>query len=242
MGHIGRSKGHSRVRLWIGAGVALVLVAALAGLGIVKTLGNDPAEPQTDAAAATSQQHSALANLARRQPHDPLAMGKVDAPVVMVEWAEFQCPFCGQFARNTQPALVQKYVDSGKLRIEWRDYPYLGPESTTAAHAGRAAAAQHKFWAYHDALFNRQQPVNSGALTEDYLVHLAGTLGMDTGKFRQDMASPQVAQAVQRDRQEAISLGITGTPAFVIGDQPIIGSMSTDTFQRVIDKQLRKAR
>lgn len=243
--------GNSRTRLWIGAGLALALVATLGVLAIAQSTGDDGSgdRPRAghSAASATSgqsdqnDQNGALTRLAHRKPDDPLSMGRVDAPVVMVEWAEFQCPFCGQFARDTQPELVKKYVDSGKVRIEWRDFPYLGKQSTTAAHAGRAAAAQGRFWEYHDALFAHQVPVNSGELDEEHLVHVAGTLGMDTGKFRDDMNSQQVADAVEHDRQEALGLGITGTPAFVIGDQPLIGSMSTDTFERAIDKQLRKA-
>lgn len=236
--------GRSRARLWIGAGLALALVAVLGVLALTKSFGGDDAADR-DTAAATSEQRGGggkLAQLARREPHDPLAIGRVDAPVVMVEWAEFQCPFCGQFARDTQPELVKKYVDAGKLRIEWHDYPYLGKQSTTAAHAGRAAAAQGTFWEYHDALFAHQVPVNSGGLTEDHLVNVAGKLGMDTERFRSDMNSQRVAAAVERDRQQALDLGITGTPAFLIGDEPLIGAMSTDTFERTIDKQLDAAR
>ena len=71
-----------------------------------------------------------------------MALGDVDAPVVMISYSEFQCPFCGKYARDTEPILVEKYVDSGVLRIEWRDFPYLGPESTTAAQAGRGSGLE----------------------------------------------------------------------------------------------------
>jgi protein-disulfide isomerase len=237
-----RETDRQKTRIWIGAGATLFLVAALALVGVVSSDKHaaDPAAQQ--ATSHGSDGNSPFAHVARRAPNDPLALGRVDAPVVLVEWSEFQCPFCGQFARNTQPELVKKYVDSGKVRVEWRDFPYLGPESTTAAHAGRAAAAQGKFWAYHDALYSAQHKVNSGALTEEYLTQLAGTLGMDTTRFRSDMNNPAVAQAVQADLQQGIDLGISGTPAFLVGETPIMGAESTGTFEKAIDDALAKAR
>lgn len=95
--------------------------------------------PATAAPTAASEADKALAALARRDPRDATAIGDVDAPVVMISYSEFQCPFCGKFARDTEPALIKKYVDTGVLRIEWRDFPYLGAESTLAGQAGRAA-------------------------------------------------------------------------------------------------------
>jgi hypothetical protein len=135
-----------------------------------------PTEPSS--AAETCRQGSRapldpndpLLQVIRRDAGDPLALGDVDAPVVMVNYSEFQCPFCGKFARDTEPELIEQYVEDGTLRIEWRDFPYLGPESTRAAPAGRAAAAQGRFWDFHDALFADQPPPNSGKLTEDHLV------------------------------------------------------------------------
>lgn len=183
----------------------------------------------------------ALAGLETRVPGDPLALGRVNAPVIMVEWADFQCPFCGRFARDTQPVLVRRYVDTGKLRIEWRDFPYLGPQSMTAAEAARAAAGQGKFWQYHNALYANQHPVNSGALTESYLVGLARRLGLNTARFRADMTSPATAHAVKADLQQGTALGINGTPAFLIGPTPVFGAQPTATFEKVINAALARA-
>ncbi|MCQ3971414.1 DsbA family protein, partial [Klebsiella pneumoniae] len=92
----------------------------------------------------------------------PLSLGEDDAPVVMVMYSEFQCPFCGKFARDTEPELVERFVDEGILRIEWRDLPYLGEESLTAVAAGRAAADQDAFWPFAARLYADQAPPNSG--------------------------------------------------------------------------------
>lgn len=86
-----------------------------------------------------------------------MALGEVDAPVVVVMWSDFQCPFCGRFARETEPELISRYVDKGVLRIEWRDFPYIGPESLPAAVAGRAAAAQGRFWEFGEVVYDQER-------------------------------------------------------------------------------------
>lgn len=243
-------------RLWLGAGAALLVIGVLAAVSATGGTAPAPARPAAAASAAPSAAgqptgnsptgnsgvQQVLARLGTRVPGDPLALGSLKAPVIMVEWADFQCPFCGQFARTTQPVLVRKYVDTGKLRIEWRDFPYLGPQSTTAAQAARAAAAQGRFWQYHDALYAHQHKVNSGALTSSYLVDLAGKLGLNTARFRADMTSPATARAVQSDLQEGTGLGINGTPAFLINGTPVMGAQPTATFEHIIDTALAHAR
>ena len=183
-----------------------------------------------------------FAKLVRRDADDVTAMGDVDAPVVMLNYSEFQCPFCGKFAKDTKPTLVEEYVEDGTLRIEWRDFPYMGEESTRAATAARAAGEQGKFWEYHDALFADQAPPNSGKLTEDYLVGVADDLGLDTEKFRKDMASGPIAEAVARDFSEGQQIGVTGTPAFVVNGRPIMGAQPTEVFVEAVEEAAEAAR
>jgi protein-disulfide isomerase len=132
----------------------------------------------------------------RREAGDPRAMGEVDAPVVMVSYSDFPCPFCGKFARDTESVLTERYVDEGTLRIEWRDL----------ARAGWAAGAQGKFWAFHDAMYADQQPPNSGKLTPAYLTGIAEKVGLDVARFREDMASEEASSAVQRGPGDRSSL------------------------------------
>ncbi|MCY9555784.1 thioredoxin domain-containing protein, partial [Paenibacillus apiarius] len=179
-----------------------------------------------------------FASLARRAANDPLALGTPEAPVVIIEYADFQCPFCGRHARETEPKLVQEYVDKGLVRIEWRDLPYLGAESDDAAAAGRAAAAQGKFWEFHNAVYAKERRVNSGSLDEGALRDIAKSIGLDLARFDTDRASAATEAAVLRDQQEATSMGITGTPAFLVGDTPIIGAQPYKAFKQAIDKQL----
>jgi protein-disulfide isomerase len=180
-------------------------------------------------------------DLARREPDDGMAMGAVDAPVVLIEWADFQCRFCAVFARQTEPELVERYVADGILRIEWRDYPILGEESLTAALGGRAAAAQGAFWEYHAAVFAEDRAVESGELTADGLVTIAGELGLDTQRFEADLDDPALFAGVQRDWQEGQQLGITSTPVFLVDGHPVLGAQPLEVFTELIDAAASEA-
>ena len=212
------------------ATVALLVAPAVFGLGSDDSDSDAPAAVVHD-----EEQGEGLVGVERRIPDDPLALGEVDAPVVMVNYSEFQCQFCGKFARDTKPSLM-KYVEDGTLRIEWRDFPYLGEESVTAAIAGRAAAEQGRFWEFHDALFADQQPPNSGRVTEDFLVGLAEKAGLDVEQFTADRADPELAEAVGRDFDQGQGIGVNGTPAFLVNGQPIMGAQPTEVFVDAIDQ------
>ncbi len=226
--------------------VAVVLVLApLVGGG---STDGEQASSQTTTAepSATAQDVEAPAGerspLARRKAGDPMAIGKADAPVVMVSYSEFQCPFCGRFARETEPVLIEKYVEKGILRIEWRDFPYLGEESVMAALAGRAAARQDRFWDFHDAMYAKQQPPNSGRLTEDFLAGVAQKAGLDPSEFRNTMRSRNASEDVERDFAEGQSAGVTGTPAFILNGQTIVGAQPTEVFEQAIEQAAAAAR
>ncbi|HLN75651.1 MAG TPA: thioredoxin domain-containing protein [Nocardioidaceae bacterium] len=201
-----------------------------------------PAEVSREGGRAPLDKNDPLLKVVRRDAGDPLAVGDVDAPVVLVEYSDFQCPFCGKFARDTEPELVKRFVDNGTLRIEWRDFPYLGSESLAAAHAGRAAAAQGKFWQFHEAMYADQQPPNSGKLDQDYLVSVADRIGLDVDRFRRDLYSGYVSEAVSKDFREGQSIGVTGTPAFLVNGQPIMGAQPTDVFVQSIEQAAANAR
>ena len=235
-------------------GLIPLVIATVAGLVAAALLltpaSGDPRDPERSVAGATRDASQPpvdpaddpLTGLVRRDADEVTAIGDVDAPVVMLNYSEFQCPFCGKFARSTERTLVEKYVEDGTLRIEWRDFPYLGEESTRAAVAARAAGEQGKFWEFHDALFADQAPPNSGSLTEDHLVGVASDLGLDAERFRTDMSSRTIADAVARDFSEGQQIGVTGTPAFVVNGRPIIGAQPTEVFVDAIEEAAEAAR
>lgn len=227
--------------------IVVALIAALALVLVLFPGGNDTGETAADPAPESAPETTSTAppetwkQLVRREPDDPMALGDVDAPVVMVAFSEFQCPFCGKFARDTEPVLVEKYVEDGTLRIEWRDFPYLGPESTVAARGGRAAAAQDRFWEFEEAMYADQLPPNSGNLDEDYLAGVAKDVGLDVDRFRDDLDSLESEEAVQEDFAEGQAIGVTGTPAFVINGVPVIGAQPTEVFEQAIEKAAEEA-
>jgi protein-disulfide isomerase len=209
-------------------------VAAFAGGGRTDT--PEATETAQQNGQPTQEQADGLALIERRQEGDPLAVGDVDAPVLMIEWADFQCPFCGSFARDTKPVLMERYVDAGLLRIEWRDFPVLGAESRTAALAGRAAAEQDAFWELHDEIFAEDRDRNVGQLDEDSLIEMAANLGLDVERFVDSLEDPSHERAAQADLQLGQQLGITGTPAFLINGKMLIGGQPTEIFAQAIEQ------
>ena len=139
------------------------------------------------------------------------------------------------------PKLYEKYVKSGTLRIEWKDFPYQGQESVDAALAARAAQAQGRFWEYHDLVYENQSSGNSGGYNTESLTALAEEAGLDASKFEKDLESARYDNVVQADFEEGQGLGISGTPAFFINDQLIVGLQPLETFERAIEEAEREA-
>ena len=140
--------------------------------------------------------------------------GAASAKVAIVEFSDFQCPFCARFARDTYPEIVKNYVESGKVRYVWRDLPLesIHPNALKAAEAAHCAGEQSRFWEMHDVLFANHR--NLGA---DELPKHAGTVKLNAAAFRDCLASGRHEAAVRKDIEEAMKLGINGTPAFLLG-------------------------
>ena len=145
---------------------------------------------------------------------DNPALGRRDAPVTVVEFSDYQCPFCRQFVAATLPALKSAYVDAGKVRWVFRDFPidHLHPQARKAAEAARCAGDQGKYWEMHDVLFQNQQ-----ALAPEQLSEHASRLGLDTAAFGACLASGKHVATIQKNYGDGTSAGVRGTPSFVIG-------------------------
>ncbi|MFF3091726.1 DsbA family protein [Streptomyces nojiriensis] len=230
--------------LLISAGVALAAIT----LGLVSWRATAPAEngsagsgsgsgavaaPRTDPAAE-------LKALARRESGDKLAVGRADAPVVLIEYSDFKCGYCGKFARDTEPELVKKYVADGTLRIEWRNFPIFGAESEAAAKAAWAAGQQDRFDAFHAAAYAGGSKEKGFA--EPRLVELAREAGVpDLERFKADMAGEQAAAALKKDQEEGYRIGVTSTPSFLLNGKPIAGAQPLDTFTAAIARAKAEA-
>ncbi len=217
--------------------LTIVLVGAAAQENRLKS-----AAPPPMAGSNTDAQPQEL-NLERRIPADPLAVGAVDAPVVMIEYSDYRCPYCGVYARKTQPEIIKKYVDSGQLRIEWRDLPVLGEASVNAAVAARAAGEQGLFWQFNEAVYAAAPEKGKAELSDPELVALAEKAGVpDMAKFASDLKNPELLALVRADLAEGTQLGLNSTPTFVINNQSIPGAQPMDVFTQVIDAALAKAK
>lgn len=184
------------------------------------------------------EQTRLLSELARRDPTDTHALGSVDAPVVIIEYADLTCPYCSKFALETMPQIVENYVDKGLVRIEWRDLPLFGDPSGAAAFGGRAAGAQGKFWEFQTALFNAQIPRDQ--VTQATVTDVAKTIGLDMVKFEQGFTDQTFYDAISKDYSEAQQIGAQSTPTFLINGVPLLGAQEYAAFAQVIDSELAK--
>ncbi|MFD9305275.1 DsbA family protein [Streptomyces sp. NPDC060048] len=223
----------NRKPLLVSAGVAVAAIT----LGLVSWQATAPADepaggssasgaPRTDPAAE-------LKALARRDSADKLAVGRADAPVVLIEYSDFKCGYCGKFARDTEPELVEKYVRDGTLRIEWRNFPIFGADSEAAAKAAWAAGQQDRFPQFHAAAY--ADGSKEKGFGEERLAELARQAGVpDLERFKKDMAGERAAAALNKDQEEGYRIGVTSTPSFLVNGRPIAGAQPTDAFAAAI--------
>jgi protein-disulfide isomerase len=170
-------------------------------------------------------------------------IGKADAPVVMAYWFDYQCPFCKQNEENVFPQAIKDYVDTGKLKIVFKDFQFLGADSQTAGLAARAVweVAPDKFHDWHKAMFDHQGEENSGWATKDKILALTKSVpGIDVAKVEELMTSKseEYAKAMKADQAEGGSMGVSGTPAFIIGKRLIDGALPYETLKAAVDAAL----
>lgn len=201
--------------------------------------GTDAAE-SSPAAAEPGETAPEVPDMARLDADDPTAVGDIDAPVVMVTYSDLQCPFCAKWTDGTLPELMEKYVDAGALRIEWRDLDLFGDTSKTAAHAAQAAAMQDRYTDFQARMATGGKIAKESAYTDDSLRDIAQELGMDPERFLTDMDSTEAKDAVQRNIDEAMSIAVMSTPSFLINKTPFVGAQPTENFIQAIDAELAK--
>lgn len=172
-----------------------------------------------------------------RDEQDPLAAGDVDAPVGLVVFSDYQCPFCAQWSAETLPVMLE-YAEAGDLRIEWRDVNVFGEASERASRAAYAAAEQDAFWEYHDALFAGGETRSETDLGDEALREVAASLDLDLEQFDADFASEETRTAVAAHAELGVGLGAFSTPSFIMGGQPITGAQPTEVFVEAFETAL----
>jgi protein-disulfide isomerase len=222
--------------------VALAGAVALAtGLIAISVLGSrgSAAEAPPAPAVAPTERHE----LFRGVPQVGIALGSARAPVTLVEYADLQCPYCAQWARDAFPTIVDEYVRTGRVRVVFRGLAFLGPDSETALRAALAAGEQNRLWDVVHGLFVNQGAENSGWVSERLLRSFAGT-GLDAELMLSRTASPAVERQLASAQHAATENGIQGTPSFQAGPtggrlEPLhVTALDAATFRSELDKLL----
>lgn len=219
----------------VAASAVLAFAALFSGNGLKLAAAGAPAAAPTPAAptAQAPQAPQAPTSVQVSIRSGDHVRGNRNAKLLMVEYSDFQCPFCSRFAPTIAKAL-DEYKD--KIAFVYRHFPLdsIHPYAKPAALASECASEQGKFWEMHDALFARQDE-----FANDFWPKLASDLKLDAGKFKTCMDTNKYADHVQSDYQEAVANGGTGTPYTIIGTTPISGALPYESIKQAIDQALK---
>jgi protein-disulfide isomerase len=229
-----RRKRQSRTQqrlIWI-AGLSFLLVVLV--ISSVASLGRSSTEQRqaSNLGPLVVSEHPALPNA---EPKGR-AWGPADAPIQVIEYADYECESCGYFARTYEAEVVEAFAATGKVRFEIRNAPFHGQGSRNAAAAAYCAAEQNAFWPMHDTMFLNQPTVHDTGpqvFSEARLNEMASKLGLDTTAFGQCLGSGKYAAQVEADYAETGRVGVTGTPTFVINGRVYPAILSTDDLRRI---------
>jgi protein-disulfide isomerase len=218
------------VRLAVIASLALVVVAAAAVVG--------PGEDEPATSTAPSRLFDGI-------PQNGISLGSARAPAVLTEFADLQCPFCAAYARDVLPAVVDRYVRTGRLRLELQVLTFLGEDSVRSGAMAAAAARQNRLWSFTDAFYHRQGAENSGYATDDFLRTVgAATPGLDVDRAFGDRERPEAQKTLTAAEQAASALVADHTPAFYVrsGDGPARpvepAALTAEAFTTALDDAL----
>ena len=224
--------------------IAIVIAGAIIGGALIIGLRSssstgmaaNPPQPQ-----ATAQAVDITKVKIAGQPF----IGNQNAPITMAYWYDYQCPFCKQNEENAMPQIIKDYVDTGKVKVVFKDFQFLGPDSQTAGLAGRAVweVAPDKFYVWHKAMYDKQDNENSGwGNKTDVIALTKAILGPDGGaKVEQLMTAnaTKYQKEMDADKAEGAAFGINGTPGFIIGKHRIDGAQPYAAIKQVIDLTLQ---
>jgi len=173
--------------------------------------------------------------------------GQDSAPVKIVEFSDYQCPYCKRFIDGTEPEVATEYIEKGLVQLEFRCFAITGGnappdenEATLAAEAAECANDQGCFWEYHYKLYAEQSGENRGAFLPERLKQFASDLGLDRGQFDACLDSHKHIGLVEELRDQAAAAGAQGTPSFLINGKLVVGYQSFEKFRQHIEEALAK--
>lgn len=235
-----------KTTLWQGLtavfGVLLVISIFTSGFGIKdsdisgEAVRAAPAAAPSAAPPPTRPTPTAPTARAEVEIGDSPVKGDKDAPVTIIEFSDFQCPFCSRFFSQTLPQIQEQYIDTGKVKFVYKHFPLdsIHPQATPAALASECANEQDKFWEYHDIIFEN----GAQALNDANYRQWAQQLNLDENQFNDCLDSKKFESKVKSELQEGSSAGIRGTPGFLLNGQLISGAQPFTVFQQAIEAEL----
>jgi len=172
-------------------------------------------------------------------------LGNPNAPITLVEFGDYQCHFCNVFFHSTEDKILQKYVETGKVKMIFKDFNIIGPDSVNASHGAHCAKDQGLFWEYHDILYSNWTGENNGWASSENLLKFAQEINLDIDQWSECMVNRDNSQIILSSNENARSLELTGTPAFfVIGPDGkttrLFGAQPFETFENIFEVELKK--
>lgn len=233
--------------------IALIVLGFIGGmltnkvLYLQDALKNAKSESPTNNIAAANALPQAAPTLAPKVDvavgHLP-TLGNENAKVTVVEFSDFQCPFCKQFEDDTYSQLYDTYIKTNKIKFAYRQYPLvtIHPNAQKSAEASECANEQGKFWDYHDLVFKNQSSWSALAAADaaNSFTDLAGQLGMDTTQFKSCLDSDKYKPTVDSDAADGSKAGVDGTPTFFINGWRLVGAQPFAQIQQLIEQELKK--
>ena len=232
----------------------LVLIGVVAGFGVsqipyfkgapAKESGTVAQQQGQQGQQAAAQQEPPAPVLTEDQvkslPDDDPSFGDANAPITVVEFSDFQCPYCSRFFKLTLPSIEENYIKTGKVRLVYRDFPLdIHPQSMTSAIAAECANDQGKFKEMHDMLFDQQQLWSNNDKAVDVFKDFAKKIGLDTKQFSECYGSQKHADEIRKDLVDGAAFGVNGTPGFFINGKTLSGAMPFDlVFKPIFDAVL----
>jgi protein-disulfide isomerase len=210
---------------WVVGGVLAVVV--LTGILIATSV--------TFATSSTPRALTTTAPSAMSECGNPVC-GQTNAPVTIEVYSDFQCPYCAR-ADGVLEQLAPKYIDTGKAKVIYRNYIFIGTESEWAAQAAQCAGDQNKFWTFANYLFTHQAGENTGAFSRDNLKEIAAQIGLDASAFNTCLDSGKYAAQVDQETSQGQQRGVQATPTFFINGQRYEGVLSLEQLASLIDAQ-----
>ncbi len=237
-------------KLNVSAILVILLVFAAFSIGVLYTKvsyleKNQTASIESSLPSDNGEEPQVQVNIKDVDIENEPFIGDKDAPVVMAYWLDYQCPFCKRFETETMPTLIENYVNTGKLKIVFKDFQFLGEDSTTAGLFANAIWELYpqSFQAWNQAMYEKQDDENAGFGKKEDIIALTRTIsGIDADKVASLVESKGQAyqQELSEDSTEGTKFGVSGTPGFVIGESSVTGAQPLSVFTQIIDALLQK--